>query len=208
MELCKLPGAWFDSRSTWLARTDARRSTLLAHWNVNDSSFPVRIVNAVLLPQLAFLGATSNPTDLDQLCLAQHQLEFYFLGAFVASDVAVRSAENGAMFVLPSRLNDAFEALVSAGLDLALDPRVTKLNGLWPIVFLTRTSAAILLLPQLLELSMEELVSVDECDLVVDEETWPSHLAISSLLCPHNCELAAVCRSPRTSRLLLGKGCS
>jgi hypothetical protein len=184
MELCKLPGAWFDSRSTWLARTDARRSTLLAHWNVNDSSFPVRIVNAVLLPQLAFLGATSNPTDLDQLCLAQHQLEFYFLGAFVASGVNVRRVDNGAAFVFPSRLNDAFEALVKVGLDMTLDERVTELNGLEPTVFLSRISAAIELLPELLEVQLDDLISMDECDPGVDDETWPSHMAIGSLLCP------------------------
>ena len=33
MELRKTPGTWFDSRSTWLARTEARRAALLAHWN-------------------------------------------------------------------------------------------------------------------------------------------------------------------------------
>ena len=130
MELRKTPGTWFDSRSAWLARTDARRAALLSHWNVNDSSFPVRIVNAALQSWLPFLGATVDPSDADQLCLEQHHLEFYFLGAFVASDVDVRRVENGAAFVLPSRLNDAFEALVTAGLDLTLDARVTELNGL------------------------------------------------------------------------------
>ena len=90
MELRKIPGTWFDSRSTWLARTEPRRAALLAHWNVNDSSFPVRIVNAALQPWLPFLGATVDPSDVDQLCLEQHHLEFYFLGAFVASDVNVR----------------------------------------------------------------------------------------------------------------------
>ena len=99
MELRKTPGTWFDSRSTWLARTEPRRAALLAHWNVNDSSFPVRIVNAALQPWLPFLGATVDPSDADQLCLEQHHLEFYFLGAFVASDVDVRRVENGAAFV-------------------------------------------------------------------------------------------------------------
>ena len=184
MELRKTPGTWFDSRTTWLARTDARRASLLSHWNVNDSSFPVRIVNAALEPWLPFLGATPDPSDADQLCLEQHHLEFYFLGAFVASDANVRRVENGAAFVLPSRLNDAFEALVKAGLDLPLDERVTELNGLGPTVFLSRISAAIELLPQLLELQLDDLISIDECDPVVDEETWPSHMAIGSLLCP------------------------
>ena len=96
----------------------------------------------------------------------------------------VRRIENGAAFVLPSRLNDAFEALVNAGLDLALDERVTELNGLGPTVFLTRMSAAIELLPQLLELQLDGLISIHECDQDVDEETWPSHMAIGSLLCP------------------------
>ena len=131
-----------------------------------------------------FLGATVDPLDADKLCLEQHHLEFYFLGAFVASDVDVRRVENGAAFVLPSRLNDAFDALVTAGLDLALDERVTELNGLGPTVFLTRMSAAIELLPQLLELQLDGLISIHECDQDVDEETWPSHMAIGSLLCP------------------------
>ena len=184
MELRKIPGTWFDSRSTWLARTEPRRAALLAHWNVNDSSFPVRIVNAALQPWLPFLGATVDPSDADQLCLEQHHLEFYFLGAFVASDVNVRRVENGAAFVLPSRLNDAFEALVTVGLDLTLDKRVTKLNGLGPTVFLSRISAAIALLPQLLELRLDDLISIEECDPIVDGDTWPSHMAIGGLLCP------------------------
>ena len=100
MELRKTPGTWFDSRTTWLARTAARRAGLLSHWNVSDSSFPVRIVNAALHPWLPFLGATVDPSDADQLCLEHHHLEFYFLGAFVASDVNVRRVENGAAFVL------------------------------------------------------------------------------------------------------------
>jgi len=171
MELRKLPGTWFDSRATWLARTDARRTTLLTHRNINDSSFPVRIVNAALAPWLPFLGATPDPTDANQLCLEQHHLEFYFLGAFIAPDVTVRGIENGAVFVLPSRLNGAFEALVSAGLDLTLGPRVTELNGLGPAVFLSRICAAIVLLTQMLELRMEELISIEECDPLVDDET-------------------------------------
>ena len=48
MELRKLPGAWFHSRTSWLARTDARRTALFNHWNINDSSFPVRVENAAL----------------------------------------------------------------------------------------------------------------------------------------------------------------
>ena len=167
-----------------MAWTDARRASPLTHWNINDSSFPVRIVNAALEPWLPFLGATPDPSDADQLCLEQHHLEFYFLGAFVASDVNVRRVENGAAFVFPSRLNDAFEALVKAGLDLTLDERVTELNDLGPTVFLSRISAAIELLPKLLELQLDALISMDECDPDVDEETWPSHMAIGSLLCP------------------------
>ena len=184
MELRKTPGTWFDSRTTWLAKTQARRDSLLSHWNIGDASFPVPISNAALEPWLPFLGASKDPSDPDQLCLEQHHLEYYFLGAFVASDGSVRKVENGAAFVLPSRLNDAFEALISVGLDLALDPRVTALNGLGPTVFLSRISAAIMLLPQLLELRMDDLISIEQCDPDVDDETWPSHMAIGSLLCP------------------------
>ena len=39
---------------------------------------------------------------------------------------------------------------MAVGLDLALDPRVTELNGLGPTAFLSRISAAIVLLPQML----------------------------------------------------------
>ena len=117
MELRKLPGAWFDNRTSWLARTDARRATVLNHWNVNDSSFPVQIENAALAPWRPFLGATPDPTDASQLCLEQHHLEFYFLGVFIVPDEAVRRVENGAVFVVPSRLNGAFGALVSAGVE-------------------------------------------------------------------------------------------
>ena len=131
MELRKPPGAWFDSRTSWLARIDARRTALLNQWTVNDSSFPFRVKNAALAPWLPFLGATPDPTDANQLCLEQHQLEFYFLGAFIAPDVAVRRIGNGAVFVLPSRPNGAFVALVSAGLDLALDVRCPTTPG-WP----------------------------------------------------------------------------
>ena len=184
VELRKTPGTWFDNRTTWLARTDARRASLLSHWNANDSSVPVRIVNAALQPWLPFLGATADPSDADRLCLEQHHLEFYFLDAFVASDVDVRRVENGAAFVLPSRLNDAFKALVTAGLDLTLDERVTALNGLGPTVFLSRIAAAIDRLPQVLELQLDDLISIQECDPVVDEDTWPSHMATGALLCP------------------------
>ena len=48
MELRRLPGAWFDSRTSWLVRTDARRTSSRNHWNVSDSSFPVRVENAAL----------------------------------------------------------------------------------------------------------------------------------------------------------------
>ena len=85
----------------------------------------------MLLLCRGFLSLTPRQTlatDANQLCLEQHHMEFYFLGAFIAPDVAVRRIENGAVFVLPSRLNGAFEALVSAGLDLALDPRVSPLT--------------------------------------------------------------------------------
>ena len=85
----------------------------------------------------------------------------------------MRRVENGAVFVIPSRLNDndAFGALVLAGLDLTLDPRVTELNGLGPTVFLSRICAEILLLPQMLELRMEDLVDIEACDPVVDDDT-------------------------------------
>ena len=54
----------------------------------------VRIENAALAPWLPFLGATPDPSDANQLCLEQHHLEFYFLGAFIASGVNVRHIEN------------------------------------------------------------------------------------------------------------------
>ena len=73
---------------------------------------------------------------------------------------------------------------MAVGLDLALDPRVTELSGLGPTVFLSRISAAIVLLPQMLELQMDDLISIEKCDPGVDGETWPSHMAIGSLLCP------------------------
>ena len=145
--LRRLPDAWFDSRTSWLARTDARRTTLPNHWNVNDSGFPVRVENAALAPWLPSRGATLDPTDANRLCLEQHHLEFYFLGPFIVPGEAVRPVENEAAFVIPFRLNDNFEALVLAGLDLALDPRVAELNGLGPAVFLSRVCAAIQLLP-------------------------------------------------------------
>jgi hypothetical protein len=141
-------------------------------------------VNAALQSWLPFLGATVDPSDADQLCIEQHHLEFCFLGAFVASDVDVRRVENGAAFVLPYRLNDAFEALVTVGLDLTRDHRVTELNVLGPTVFLSRISAAAALLPQMLELRLEDLIRIEECDPVVDVQTWPSHIAIGGLLCP------------------------
>ena len=125
-------------------------------------------MNAALQSWLPFLGATADPSGAAQLCLEQHHLKFYFLGAFVASDVDVRRVENWAAFVLPSRLNDAFWALVAAGLDLTLDQRVTELNGLGPTVFLSRISAAVALLPQMLELRLEDLIRIEECDPVVD----------------------------------------
>ena len=76
----RLPDAWFDSRTSWLVRTDARRASLLNHRNINDSGFPVRVENAALAPWLPFLGATPDPADADQLCLEQqHHLEYYFL---------------------------------------------------------------------------------------------------------------------------------
>ena len=210
MELRQIPGAWFDDRTSWLARTAARRTTLFGHWNVNDFSFPVRIENAALASWLPFLGDTPDSTDANQLCLEHHHLEFYFLGAFVVPDKAVRRVENGAVFVIPSRLDDGFGALVATGLDLTLDPRVTELNGLGPTVFLSRICAAILLLPQMLELRMEDLIDIEACDPDVDDDTWPSHMAIAHWLAfmPYDGEHAAVRGSARTPRILLSEGCS
>ena len=135
---CGHTGTWFNSRSTWRARTAARRAALLGHWNIGDATFPIRVENAALAPWLPFLGATADPSDADQLCLEQNHLEFYFLGAFQVTEVDARRVANGEAFVLPVRLNDAFEALINAGLDLTLDPRVTVLNGLGPTVFLSQ----------------------------------------------------------------------
>ena len=36
----------------------------------------------------------------------------------------------------------------------------------------------------MLELRLEDLISIEECDPVVDDDTWPSHMAIGGLLCP------------------------
>ena len=106
-----------------------------------------------------------------------YQLGLYFLGgAFIVPDEALRRVLGGAVFVIPFRVNEAFEALVLAGIDLTLDPRVTELNGLGPAVLLFRVCAAIQLLPQMLELQIEDLVDIEACDPVVDEDTWPSHL--------------------------------
>ena len=88
------------------------------------------------------------------------------------------------VFVIPFRLNEAFEALVLAGLDLTLDPCVAELNGVGPTAFLSRVCAAIQLLPQMLELRMEDLVDIETCDPSTDENTWPSQMAIGPLLCP------------------------
>ena len=35
----------------------------------------------------------------------------------------------------------------------------------------------------MLELRLEDLIRIDECDPAVDADTWPSHMAIGGLLC-------------------------
>ena len=118
MELRRPPGAWFTDRSSFVARPNARKAALYNHWNLADASFPVRVENNQLGPWLNLLGATPDPDDANQLCLQQHELEFYFLRAFTATDPLVSAVRTGGGFVLPSRLNDAFEALIAVGLDL------------------------------------------------------------------------------------------
>lgn len=184
MELRKIPGAWFSDRDTWQSRGQARRSLIINHWNVDDTSFPIRMTNTKIAPWLPFLGAFPDPSDSETLCLEQHHLEYYFLGAFKANDADVRNVKNGEGFVLPSRLDDAFEALVEVGLDLTIDPRMTELNGLGPTIFLERVASAIRKLPQLLDLRLQDIVDIEVSDSEVNELSWPSHLEIGSMTCP------------------------
>ena len=131
-------------------------------------------------PWLKLLRATPDPDDANQLCLQQHELEFYFLRAFTATDPLVSAVRTGAGFVLPSRLNDAFEALVPVGLDLTLDSSATVQNGMGPTVFLARIVAAVAKLPQLLILAIEDIIPLAESDADVDALTWPSHILMGA----------------------------
>lgn len=148
MELRRPTGAWFTDRPSFVGRPN----------NIADASFPVRVENPKLGPWLKLLGATPDPDDADQLCLQQHELEFYFLRAFAATDSLVSATRTGAGFGMPSRLNNAFEALVSAGMDLALDPLATVHNAMGPTVFLARIVVAVAKLPQLLVLAIEDII--------------------------------------------------
>ena len=135
MELRRPPGAWFTVRSSFVARPNSRKAALYNYWNLADASFPVRVENPQLGPWLKLLGATPDPDDADQLCLQQHELEFYFLRAFTATDSLVSATRTGAGFVLPARLNNAFEALVSVGMDLTLDSLSRQSKMEWAQLF-------------------------------------------------------------------------
>ena len=184
MELRRPPGAWFTDRSSFVARPNARKAALYNYWNLDDASFPVRVENIHLGPWLKLLGATPDPDDANQLCLQQHELELYFLRAFTATDPLVFAVRTGGGFVLPSRLNDAFEALVAVGLDLVLDSTATEHNGMGPTVFLARIVAAVAKLPQLLILAIEDIIPLKESDIDVTEFSWPSHILMGACMCP------------------------
>ena len=149
-----------------------------------DVRFPVRVENPKLSPWLKLLGATPDPDDDNQFCLQQHEPEVYLLRAFTATDSLVLATRTGAGFVLPSRLNNAFGALISAGMDLALDPLATVHNGMGPTVFLARIVAAVAKLPQLLILAIEDIIPLAESDIDVGEFTWPSYILMGSCVCP------------------------
>jgi hypothetical protein len=184
MELRRPAGACFTDRPSFVARPNARKPALYNQWNVAGASFPVRVENPKLGPWLKLLGATPDPDDASQLCLQQHELEFCFLCAFTATDSLVSATRTGGGFVIPSRLNNALEALVSAGMDLALDPLATVHNGMGPTIFLARIVAAVNKLPQLLVLAIEDIIPLAESDIDVDELTWPSRILIGSCACP------------------------
>ena len=133
MELRRPAGACFTDRPRFVARPNARKPALYNQWSVAGASFPVRVENPKLGRWLKLLGATPDPDDASQLCLQQHELEFWFLRAFTATDSLVSATRTGGGFVIPSRLNNALEALVSAGMDLALDPLATVQGEFtWP----------------------------------------------------------------------------
>ena len=74
------------------------------------------------------------------------------------------ATKTGAGFVPPARLNNAFEALVSVGLDLTLGSLATVQNRMGPTVFLARIVAAVAKLPQLLILAIEDIIPLAESD--------------------------------------------
>ena len=127
--------------------------------------------NNQLGPWLKLIGATPDPDDANQLCLQQHELEFYFLRAFTAIDPLVSAVRTGGGYVLPSRLNDGFEAPVAVGLDLTVDSSATVRNGMGPTVLLARVVAAVAKLPQLLILAIDDIIPLAEPDADVDEFT-------------------------------------
>ena len=185
MELRRPAGAWFTDRPSFVERPNSRKATLYNHWNLADARFPVRVENRQLVgPWPKLLGATPDPDDANQLCLQQHELEFYFLRALTATDSLVSAIRTGAGFVLPARLNNAFESLVSAGLDLTLDSLATVQNGMGPTAFLARIVAAVAKLPQLLILAIEDIIPLADSDEDVDVFTWSSHIAVGSCMCP------------------------
>jgi hypothetical protein len=88
-------------RPSFVARPKISKAALYNHWNMADASFPVRVENPQLGPWLKLLGATPDPDDANQLCLQQHELKFYFLRAFTATDSLVFAIRRtGAGFVL------------------------------------------------------------------------------------------------------------
>ena len=107
MELRRPAGAWFTDRPGFVARPNAHKAALYNYWNIADACFAVRVENSKLGPWLKLLGATPDSDDADQLCLQQHELEFYFLRVFTAADSLVSAIRTGAGFVTPSRPNNA-----------------------------------------------------------------------------------------------------
>ena len=97
-------------------------------------------------------------------CLGIFRLRYLFLPAFSLAP-ALLDTDAGDAFVVPGRLNDAFVALVDAGLDLTIDPSITHLaRWPWPSVLLSRIKVTVSKLVALLLLSANGLVDVKESD--------------------------------------------
>ena len=107
---------------TYSALDVPQQRALVAFWTA-PGEFLVRVTHPTFVKWLAPAGISfADPTAAGQSCAASHVLESLLLGACCLDPAVAGTAKDrsGETFVTPNTLAAALDALVDAGLDLAL----------------------------------------------------------------------------------------